>query len=249
MANMDEIEVLNTDNVNEKLEKIHQDIKRLMEKSNQEYLELMVKNLRNDFTRSIITYLRDDAETSLDKNMEICEMKPTCKEVFTDFLGSNTELLNGDNVSKTSIKEKKDELVKIREKAPYGKCETCFSEVQTLFNKQLNLIRSNDIYNSTSVQEEKPKISSIAEEKMVKEVLEPLSNRQRLQILKEMSCKAQSFSALSELTGLRGGNLLFHIQKLQDSDLIIQRHERGDYMITNKGFNLLMLLADFQRQL
>ncbi|UTB32179.1 MAG: helix-turn-helix domain-containing protein [Methanobacterium sp. ERen5] len=64
-----------------------------------------------------------------------------------------------------------------------------------------------------------------------------------------MSSKAQSFSALSELTGLRGGNLLFHIQKLQDHDLIIQRHERGDYMITNKGFNLLMLLAEFQKQL
>jgi len=249
MANMEEIEVLNTNNVNEKLDKIHQDIKRLMEKSNQEYLELMINNLKKDFTRSIITYLKDDAEISLEKNMEICEMKPTCKTVFTEFLDGNTELLKENNISDSSIQEKKDELVKIKEKGPYSKCETCFSEVQTLFNQQLNLIRSNDIYRNNTIQEEKPKISSIPEEKMVKEVLEPLSNKQRLQILKEMSSKALSFSALSELTGLRGGNLLFHIQKLQESDLIIQRHERGDYMITNKGFNLLMLLADFQKQL
>ncbi|MTK63662.1 MAG: winged helix-turn-helix transcriptional regulator, partial [Methanobacterium sp.] len=182
-------------------------------------------------------------------NMEACEMQPTCKEVFTDFLNGNTELLKKNNVTETSIKEKKDELTKIKDKAPYSKCETCFTEVQTLFNQQLNLIRSNDIYNSESAQEEKPKISSIQEKKLVKEVLDPISNKQRLQILKEMSSKAQSFSALSELTGLRGGNLLFHIQKLQDHDLIIQRHERGDYMITNKGFNLLMLLAEFQKQL
>lgn len=249
MVNMDEYEVLNTNNVNDKLEKIHQDIKRLMEKSNQDYLELMLNNLKKDFTRSIITYLKDDAETRLDNNMETCEMKPTCKEVFTDFLNGNTELLKKNNVTETSIKEKKDELTRIKDKAPYSKCETCFTEVQTLFNQQLNLIRSNDIYNSESAQEDKPKISSIQEKKLVKEVLDPISNKQRLQILKEMSSKAQSFSALSELTGLRGGNLLFHIQKLQDHDLIIQRHERGDYMITNKGFNLLMLLAEFQKQL
>jgi len=27
----------------------------------------------------------------------------------------------------------------------------------------------------------------------------------------------------------------------------LQRHERGDYMITKKGFNLLMMLADFSK--
>jgi predicted transcriptional regulator len=48
-----------------------------------------------------------------------------------------------------------------------------------------------------------------------------------------------SFSAFSKLTGLRGGNLLFHLQKLLDSGLIIQQHERGDYMITGKGFRIM----------
>ena len=60
-----------------------------------------------------------------------------------------------------------------------------------------------------------------------------------------MASETRTFSTLSELTGLRGGNLLFHIQKLLETDLILQRHERGDYMITKKGFNLLMMLAEF----
>ena len=64
-----------------------------------------------------------------------------------------------------------------------------------------------------------------------------------------MASETKTFSALSELTGLRGGNLLFHIQKLLESELILQRHERGDYMITNKGFNLLIMLADFHKLL
>ena len=82
---------------------------------------------------------------------------------------------------------------------------------------------------------------------MVKSVLEPLSNKQRLQILKSITSETRTFSSLSEIAGLKGGNLLFHIQKLLETDLILQRHERGDYMITKKGFNLLMILADFQK--
>jgi predicted transcriptional regulator len=75
-------------------------------------------------------------------------------------------------------------------------------------------------------------------------MLEPLSNRQRLQILKATAVETKTFSELSELTGLRGGNLLFHLQKLLDSGMILQRHERGDYMITEKGFRLLNSLAE-----
>jgi len=84
---------------------------------------------------------------------------------------------------------------------------------------------------------------------MVKTVLEPISNKQRLQILKSMASETKTFTALSELTGLRGGNLLFHIQKLMENSLIIQRHERGDYMITKKGYNLLVMLYNFKKYL
>ncbi|MDZ4170797.1 MAG: winged helix-turn-helix domain-containing protein, partial [Methanobacteriaceae archaeon] len=73
--------------------------------------------------------------------------------------------------------------------------------------------------------------------------------KQRIQILKAMTSESRTFSSLSKLTGLRGGNLLFHIQKLLESDLILQRHERGDYMITKKGFNLLLLLLNIQENL
>ncbi|HNS24836.1 MAG TPA: ArsR family transcriptional regulator, partial [Methanobacteriaceae archaeon] len=52
------------------------------------------------------------------------------------------------------------------------------------------------------------------------------------------------FSQLSELTGLKGGNLLFHLQKLTETDMILQRHERGDYMITEKGYSVLMALSE-----
>jgi predicted transcriptional regulator len=63
-------------------------------------------------------------------------------------------------------------------------------------------------------------------------------------MLKALSIETMTFSALSGLMGLRGGNLLFHLQKLQESGMIIQRHERGDYMITEKGFTALLAIVE-----
>ena len=229
-----------------KLDAIHQDIKRLIEKSNKEYLELMLTNLKKDYLNSITSYVVNDIERDLDNNMlDPCQMRDTCKSKFTEFLVNNADLIQCDNVSGDVINDKRLELSEIRKKAPFDKCDICFSQVDSLFNKQLSLIKSLQIYSTN--EDEKPEISAIPEEMMVKSVLEPLSNKQRLQILKSMASDTMSFSTLSQLTGLRGGNLLFHIQKLVDCNLILQRHERGDYMITEKGFNLLIMLADFSK--
>ena len=234
--------------INAKLDSIHKDLKRLMERSNQEYLDLMLTNLKQEFLNSINSYVSDDVETGLERGMvQDCEMRETCKSRFTNYLLDNEELILGDNVPSNIISEKKAELAHIRKGAPYEYCEDCFSEVNSLFNKQLGLITSVNIYNSND--DKRNEISGISDELIVKTVLEPLSNKQRLQILKSMASETRTFSSLSELTGLRGGNLLFHIQKLLENDLIIQRHDRGDYMITKRGFNLLLVLVDVNKLL
>jgi predicted transcriptional regulator len=248
MENLNKIDNLEIYDTRAKLEAIHQDIKRLMEKSNKEYLDLMFTNLKKDILNSISSYVMDDIKKGLEKSMvDPCNMRETCKERFTKFLENSAELIRQENIPKEIIKDKKTELEEIRKSAPFDKCEICFSEVDSLFDKQINLISSLQIYDNK--REDKPEISSIPEEIMVKSVLEPISNKQRLQILKSMASETKTFTALSELTGLRGGNLLFHIQKLLENDLILQRHERGDYMITEKGYNLLIMLNDFNEYL
>ena len=83
----------------------------------------------------------------------------------------------------------------------------------------------------------------------MREILEPVSNNHRLEILRAVAFEMKSFSAFSELTSLRGGNLLFHLQKLLDSGLILQIHERGDYMITDKGLKILQGLKEIYSSL
>jgi predicted transcriptional regulator len=226
-----------------KLATMHKDIKNLMENTNQQYIDLVLANSKKDVLNAVMGYVTHDVKNGLEKGMvDKCDMKDKCKQKFTELLHTNTNLIAYDNVPEDAIIENKAEINRIKEGTSYAKCDTCFLEVNDLFEKQVNLMRSLRIYSSNN--EKKQCISSICEESIVKDVLEPLSNRQRLQILKSMSNETRTFSSLSELTGLRGGNLLFHLQKLLDNDMILQRHERGDYMLTEKGYKLLVMLSE-----
>jgi predicted transcriptional regulator len=243
MLNEDEIYNREITEIKAELATIHKDIKNLMENTNQQYLDLILANSKKDVLNAVKGYVIQDIEQGLDKLMvNTCDMHDECKQKFTEFLNTNTTFISNENVHEDVITKNKAELSLIKEGAPYEKCDACLFEVNDLFEKQVNLMRSLRIYSSNT--EKKQCISSICEESIVKDVLEPLSNKQRIQILKSMSSETRTFSSLSELTGLRGGNLLFHIQKLLDNNMILQRHERGDYMLTEKGYKLLVMLSE-----
>jgi predicted transcriptional regulator len=225
------------------LQEIHKDMKRFMEKSSQQHLEHVLSGSRTNFTNAIIGHVLDDIEGGLESNMvKKCEMRGTCKSNFTGFLQKNASQIKQDEINEDVILKNQSDLNGMRSNAPSKQCEKCFSNVQTLFGKQVDLMRSLQIYSTD--KEKKQEISVLPEELIVNDILEPLSNKQRLQILKAISIETKTFSALTELTGLRGGNLLFHLQKLLDSGMILQRHERGDYMITDKGFKVLRSIGE-----
>ncbi len=228
--------------IKEKLYEIHNDMKRFMEKSSQQHLEHVLSGSSTNFTNAIIGHVLDDIDEGLESNMvKKCEMRETCRSNFTGFLQNNTCLIKQDEIHEDVILKNQSDLNGMRNNAPSKQCEKCFSQVQSLFGKQISLMRSLRIYNTND--EKKQEIAPISDEFVV-DVLEPLSNIQRLQILKAIAIETKTFSSLSELTGLRGGNLLFHLQKLLDSGIILQRHERGDYMITDKGFKILKGIGD-----
>jgi predicted transcriptional regulator len=231
-----------------KLNEIHKDMKRFIEQSNQQHLDTVLSGSRSHFTNAIIGHVIGDIDEDLESNMvKKCEMRETCKLNFTGFLQNNAGLMKNDNVHQDVILKNQSDLNGMRSNAPSKQCEKCFSNVQALFGKQVDLMRSLQIYNTD--KEKKQDLSVLPEELIVNNILEPISNKQRLQILKAIAIETKTFSALSELTGLRGGNLLFHVQKLLDSGMILQRHERGDYMITDKGFKVLRSIGDMYSML
>jgi DNA-binding HxlR family transcriptional regulator len=234
--------------IKEKLSEMHSDIKKVMEYSNRLRFETALESSRQEYSNALISHLFEDIETGLDRNMvKKCPEKKNCTSAFTALLQQNAGLIKKSKVDDTLISDYGKKLDELRCGAPYSKCEQCFSEVSSLFIKQVNLIRSMRIYADN--QEQKPDILALETGVVMSEILEPVSNNQRLEILRSVAFETKSFSAFSELTGLRGGNLLFHLQKLMESGLILQQHERGDYMITEKGFKILQGLNEIYSSL
>lgn len=234
--------------IKKKLSEVQNDLKCFIERSNKQQLELILANSRKDMVNTMIGYVIEDAKSSLDDNMvKRCDMRDRCRAKFMEFLENNAASLRQDSVSGESVLEYKSALSALKATAPHKRCDVCFSEVNGLFEKQVSLMKSMQIYNAGE-----PKalnITAIPEEAVVIEVLEPISNKKRIQILKALYYEPKTFSALSELTGLRAGNLLFHLQKLLNGGMIIQRHEGGDYMITDKGYKVLAMINEIYEAL
>ncbi|AKB77926.1 Transcriptional regulator, ArsR family [Methanosarcina horonobensis HB-1 = JCM 15518] len=244
----EEQEMVEVKAIKEKLSEMHSDIKKLMEFTRRLRFEAALESSRKEYSNAILSHLFEDIDTGLERNMiKKCPEKQKCTSAFTALLQQNAELITKNRVDETSISDNRKKLEELRCIAPYSKCEKCFSEVSSLLVKQVNLMRSMRIYADN--QEQKPDISALKTAVVMSEILEPVSNPQRLEILRAVAFEMKSFSAFSELTGLRGGNLLFHLQKLMDSGLILQQHERGDYMITEKGFRILQGLNEIYSSL
>jgi DNA-binding transcriptional ArsR family regulator len=224
------------------LSEMRSDLKRFVERSNQDHLESAIAESRNSFCNAISRQAARDAQGGLERKMtRDCSMREACKSLFADLLQKNMDLARETEVPEEKLAECRSKLKEMKKRAPYEWCDACFSEASKLLDRQVDLISSLKVYrdNKSSAEE----ISEMPEEPAVKEILEPVSNKQRLQILKALCCQTMTFSEMSNLTGLRGGNLLFHLQKLSDCGMILQRHERGDYMITQKGYAVLKGIA------
>ncbi|MDG6244826.1 MAG: winged helix-turn-helix domain-containing protein [Methanolobus sp.] len=224
--------------IKHKLSDIHNDIRSFIESANHQHLDSVVTALKDNYSGTIVRHLMEDVGRGLEKNMvKNCEMRGECKNLLSNVLQNNAGLIKHGSVTEASIEENRLELKKLRTMVPYDKCDICFAEASDILSGQVTLMRSMKIYETNKGKRQD--ISKLPSQVVVDDILDPLCHQKRFDILKAISGETKSFSALSGLTGLRGGNLLFHLQKLADKGMIIQRHERGDYMITAKGFKVM----------
>ena len=224
------------------------DLKRFIERANQQHIDTVLDEIKKNYSGLFADHQVDRAKTDLaDHMVKDCAMRDRCFSVFMDFLKNTSQHIRDGSVSEEVIASYREEMKSLQKKGQTPRCDTCFTEVYRLFEKQVDLMQSLGIYAKNG---DSPGSSGIIpEERAVKEILEPVANVQRMQILQSLSTQTRTFSDLSALTGLRGGNLLFHVKKLADTGMILQRHERGDYIITEKGFSTLRVVSDLYRAL
>nr|WP_320160987.1 winged helix-turn-helix domain-containing protein [uncultured Methanoregula sp.] len=226
---------------------LRNDLKRFIERANQQHVDGVLLDLKNNYSELFTNHQIENAKTDLSAHMVgDCKMRNKCYDVFMDFLQNISQHIREGKVSDEIIQSYREQMKTMRSMGPYDRCDTCFSEVHRLFEKQIDLMQSLGIYAKTP---EAGKTGLEIPDDAVKDLLEPVANIQRFQILKSLAVQTRTFSDISQATGLKGGNLLFHIRKLTDSGMILQRHERGDYVITDKGFRTLTSIADLYRGL
>ncbi|MBN1786653.1 MAG: winged helix-turn-helix transcriptional regulator [Candidatus Methanofastidiosa archaeon] len=230
------------DMMNQKIDELQRMVRSYMESTNQQHFESILECTRNMMQGKMLDHFSMDIDDNLNRFIDPdCENRGRCIEFFKRKFEENIGFMEDDEFFK-NLTERREEMVSsIREKTPYPKCEMCVSEISGILDKQLRLMRSLRLYNGNGSEME---VEQVNEDILVNEYLEPLANKQRMQMLKSLSKGTMTFSALSKMTGLKGGNLIFHIQKLLKSGMIVQRHERGDYMITEKGYSTLRGIVD-----
>lgn len=230
--------------IREEVMSLRNEFSRFLQRANQQHIDGMLEDMRKNFMKPMVDYLCEDANERMHSQMtRDCGMREFCETVFREILQETAGLVGSPKVEAGTVRMYRDRLEELKKEAKTSQCSRCFSEASTLLEKQVKLMRSLHIYENTEGKDEKGDISAIEPDRIVSEVCEPVANRQRLVMLKALSGESKTFSELSKLTGLRGGNLLFHLQKLLDTGMVLQRSDRGDYIITRKGYSTLQGLS------
>ena len=222
------------------------DLKRFIEKANQQHIAGVLADLKENYAGLFANHQIDTARTDLATHMVgDCTMREQCYAVFLNFLQKSSEHIRDGEVSDEMVQAYREQMKAMRSKGPFDRCDTCFTELHRLFEKQIDLMQSLGIYEKTAGEAKGE--NDLPDESAVRDLLEPVANIQRFQILKALMVQTRTFSDISQLTGLRGGNLLFHIRKLTDTGMILQRHERGDYILTGKGYKTMKAVGDLHQ--
>lgn len=83
-------------------------------------------------------------------------------------------------------------------------------------------------------------ISQLPDDIVISSLLEPLSHESRFLMLKSLSVKSLTYSELAGLSGIEGGHLLYHLNKLVSSGLVNKAD--GMYAISGRGMGIMELI-------
>lgn len=220
------------------LRQLRGELARFVERSNEDYLKGLLEGARRDFDRILAEHLERDVALELDHRIsKDCHRSRRCVEDFSSRLGGMPALCEASG-TEAALEAKYTEF-RLLEESLGPECAPCIGEAFATLNKEADALRALGLYRER--MEEKG-VRDLSVE-LMQEILGPMANPTRLSILKALYTESKNFSALSEISGLRSGNLLFHLRILTRAGLAVQKQERGDYMITKKGRELLEGLA------
>jgi len=198
----------------------------------------MLTEFKNQCATTMINGSLESALNLSGIDANSCPLWIRCRSAFISIFDELAESVGNGQLSEKSVEDiriKFDEMKAMSTES--DSCSQCFKHVELYFNQQLEMLKRMNYYRK---DDDGPLLIQNLQEKLISSMVgEALSSVSRVQILKALYDDGKSFTELSKITNLRAGNLLFHIEKLLDKELIRQREERSEYEISIKGYHLL----------
>lgn len=223
------------------LQELKQEIKNLRCELNRlegSVLKERVKAVENALTQNRLLLYAGQLQDELDEDIQKipnkeCKNHDQCLERFKSMATENLQMMKNLKVEEAlnDFDTKIDKMEQVIQKAKGSTCEVCHKDFQKKLRKEKRAFQTIVLVEKGDDKDE----AELNIERLVEEVLEPLANSARLKILIGNFEGKKSFSKIAQITGLKGGHLLFHIKKLVDAGLIVQEDNKGDYLITQKG--------------
>ncbi len=245
---MSEVEMENVSLLQGEITALRSELNRFRSEVTMNRTNSMFSEFRNQCAASLINGSLDSALSLSGEEGKSCSMWTQCKPAFVEFFDELADYARNGQLSEKKVDDIRLNFDKMKEEATkLDQCTHCFKHVELYFNQQIEMLEKMGFYQK---DDSKPlDIQNLREEQISNIVGDALSSAVRVQVLKALYDDGKSFTELSKITKLRAGNLLFHLDKLQDKGLILQREERGEYQITFKGYHLLNSMLELVKTL
>ena len=188
------------------------------------------------YAKQASNYLGDTLKNCVNLN---CSKNTECLNMFKDELNSVFEQVKTRSLDEVfnGIEDRLTHIQSIIDEAESRPCEACYSNLRDLMVEQDNNLKEIAGYEPRVNQS-----SEIHVDVLIERVLKPLSHPARLKIIVALNQGGAGFSELSEFTGMRGGHIFFHLEKLVASGLVSQSRNKGEYEITELGVDVVRRL-------
>jgi len=207
-------------------------------------LDRLFAELRQQCAEAAVRGHIENASDLIAREASGCPLEERCGAAFAAlFEGALVHLETGE-IQASAVRK---QLADLRQNAPTDHCINCFEEAERQLDRQLRMLAAFHLLGDE--EGEGSIIEDLSPEDVASRVCYPLSSPHRVRILKALHREEKSFSDLAGITGLRGGNLLFHLEKLLAAGLICQRKDRGEYSISLSGYESLAALATLCRKI
>lgn len=175
-----------------------------------------------------------------------CSGKERCGKLFNEYFDQVQKACNyyETNLVFQILNDKLGEVEEKIASISEDECKTCYKELYSSLqeiDQNLHEIAGKYVLSLTPSRDKTDEFNA---RQIVKNFLKPISHPARLEIINHLLKGSRSFNQISEITGFKGGHLIFHLKKIKETGLVRQDGVKGNYYITPKGVKIMKMLQN-----